>query len=184
MRLITAFFLILALGLSACSSTNTTKGSAMPQTLAAGTNGHFLHTVVTDASKEEIWRLWTTPETWGKWDGGLKSARLDTTFEVGAKGKITDLDGRESTFTITEVDTLNSYTFKTNLPLARLTIKRFFHTANDGRTAFTHEVRFSGLLGGIFARSFGPGFRAELPPTMERLAQLATEGDTPNQSQN
>lgn len=145
----------------------------MPQVLAEGSHIHFKHTMTTSASKEQIWSLWTRPETWGSWDGGLKSAQVDGVFKQGARGQLIDVSGRSSSFTITVVELLRNYAFEVKLPLARLTVRRFFEASGNGETIFTHDVRFSGLSAWIFAQIYGPGFRAELPHTMQRLAEFA-----------
>lgn len=145
----------------------------MSKNLAAGTNSNFTHTITTSASQDEIWRLWTDSRTWGSWDGGLKSANTLGRFEKGTQGTITDLSGRDSKFIVTEYTPKKSYAFETNLPLAKLTVRRYFENSNQGQTTFIHHVKFSGPLGWLFASQFGPDFRAELPPTMERLAKIA-----------
>ena len=142
--------------------------------IAEGSNQNFHHTVVTAASEQAIWDLWTDVASWGRWDGGLKSASLNGAFAAGSAGTIVPLSGSQARFTITAVEPNLTYSFVTNLPLGKLTvIRRFLEPAPSGATRFEHHVTFSGLLGRLWASQFGPGFRKELPATMERLAQLA-----------
>lgn len=73
---------------------------------------------------DEVWRLWTTPSTWGEWDRGLTSARLEGPFVVGARGEIVDRSGRTSTFVVVEVEQGEHATYEVRLPAARLVLRR------------------------------------------------------------
>ena len=137
--------------------------------IAEGTNRAFTFTVNT-SSPDEVWRLWTSPATWGDWDKGLKSASLDGPMQLGSKGTIVPLKGAATSFEVVEFKPPQSYVFETKLPMARLRVERSF---NVDRTAFTHSVSFTGASAAVFARMFGPGFRKALPPTMQLLNQLA-----------
>lgn len=137
--------------------------------LAPGTNRDFSFTIPT-AHPEDVWRLWITPSTWGRWDRGLKSAQMEGQMALGSVGEIEPLSGPSSRFTVVEFNPKQSYAFETRLPGATLRVERSFNAA---RTAFTHRVTFSGLSAFIFAPIFGPGFRKALPPTMRALEKLA-----------
>ncbi|WP_299026785.1 hypothetical protein [uncultured Sulfitobacter sp.] len=136
---------------------------------ALGTNRDFSFTLVTNAP-DEIWRLWTTPSTWGAWDKGLKSALMNGEMELGSTGSIRPLSGPTSNFEVVSFDPQNAYAFVTKLPMAQLKVERSF---NRDRTAFSHRVSFSGPMAFVFARMFGPEFRKALPPTMHALSTLA-----------
>ena len=147
---------------------------AMTETaLANGTNQAFEYTLTTSASKEAVWSLWTDVSTWKDWDRGLQDARLEGAFALGARGTIIPLSGPSASFEVTAFDPFESYTFETRLPLARLEVKRSF--VSETPVTIQHEVSFKGLLGGLWGRILGPGFRAALPPTMETLVQLAEQ---------
>ncbi|MEL7466626.1 MAG: SRPBCC family protein [Pseudomonadota bacterium] len=133
--------------------------------LAPGTNRDFSFTVATSAP-DKVWRLWTTPSTWGNWDKGLKSASMAKEMALGPTGQTMPLSGPASQFEVTEFESQHSYSFLTRLPLAQLTVARSF---NADRSEFTHRVRFSGPLAFVFARMFGTGFRKALLPTMRTL---------------
>ena len=140
--------------------------------LAAGTNRAFSHTVETQAPREAVWRLWTDPTTWKDWDLGLKDAVGPTPLTLGDRGQIVPNSGPTSAFEVVAFDDGQSYAFETNLPLAKLRMERSFIGGGE-TTQFQHTVSFSGLLSGLWASQFGPGFRRALPPTMESLAAQA-----------
>ncbi len=139
-----------------------------------GTNRAFSYEVTTTAPVDRIWTLWTDVSTWQQWDQGLRDAELSEPMRNGAKGKIIPLSGPSASFTVTAFDPQQSYTFVTNLPLAKLTVRRTI--VGTSPTRFRHDVSFSGPMGGIFANRFGPRFRAALPPTMRAIAALAESG--------
>jgi len=136
------------------------------------TNKHFSHTLATTATASEIWEIWTDVSNWKNWDIGLKDASLDGSFKPKGKGRIISLEGRKSNFKIVEYEKGKSYTFKTNLPFGGLYVKRYL-SSNKGKVFFTHEVWFSGLTGGAFAKRFGPSFRKMLPAAMQNIKKIA-----------
>lgn len=162
--------------LAACSGAP--KAELPPGTvLAEGTNRAFSHEVTTTAPPEAVWALWTDAGTWKDWDKGLKSAVHEGAMAEGTKGTIMPLEGPSATFTVTALEPGTSYTFRTGLPLASLTVAR--EITGTGPTRFRHSVSFAGPLAGYWAGQFGPGFRAALPPTMETLAGMA-EAEPPS----
>ncbi|MEO0558332.1 MAG: SRPBCC family protein [Bacteroidota bacterium] len=141
--------------------------------LAAGTNRAFAHTVRVQAPPDSVWRLWTEVERWPDWDSELEHASLKGPFEQGARGRLVPVEGQSSSFRITELDVGRSYTFETKLPLSVLRIERSWVHVDSASVDITHAVSFHGVLGGVFARRFGPRFRQALPIAMERIRQLA-----------
>lgn len=142
---------------------------------------HFSHSVRTSAPPALIWKIWTDVPNWKDWDSGLQDAGMKEAFALKAKGKITSLEGRKSGFKVVEFTEGQSYTFKTVLPLGALFVKRTL-SVEGTETVFTHEVWFSGLTGGIFARQFGPKFREMLPGVMQKIKKIAESMSTNTQS--
>ncbi len=142
------------------------------QALAQSSNTRFSHTVETKASPETIWQIWTNVPAWNAWDDGLKSAELDGSFSVQTTGTLIPDKGPKSRFVLTEVVPGQTYTFRTKLPLGSLHVKRWL-AVRDDKTAFTHEVWFTGLTKGIFGRALGRRYRSVLPVVMEKIKTLA-----------
>ena len=140
--------------------------------LAEGTNTHFRWTVETSATPESIWRIWTDVPNWPTWDTGLKAAELDGNFGLNAKGKLRPDQGPSSKFKISEFENGKMYVLKTAIPFGSLTVRRSLEV-RSGRTFFTHEVRFTGLLKGVFGKKFGARYRILLPEAMEKIKALA-----------
>ena len=135
-------------------------------------NKHFWYSLETTASAATIWNIWTDVPSWKEWDSGLKDASIMEDFSYKAKGTIISLEGRKSRFKVIEFEQGRSYTIKTVLPLGSLCVKRSLSSQN-GKTLFTHEVWFSGLTGGIFAKAFGAKFREMLPEVLENIKRKA-----------
>ena len=159
-----------ALALAACQNTGQESGPG-DMVLAEGANNAFFHTHRTQAPADQIWALWTDVSTWKSWDQGLADAELDGPMGLGATGRIIPHAGPSSRFEVTAFEDGQSYTFETQLPLARLVVTRSFISREP--VVFRHDVAFEGLLGGFWAAQFGPEFRRALPPTLDALADMA-----------
>ncbi|RYC68501.1 SRPBCC family protein [Spirosoma sordidisoli] len=152
---------------------------AATQALAQSTDTHFSHTVSTSASPQAVWHIWTDVPNWQSWDKGLKAATLNGPFAVGTTGVLTPDRGPRSKFILTEVIEGKSYTFRTKLPLGALYVKRLLNVQN-GQTAFTHEVWFTGVTKHLFGRVSGRAYRALLPTVMQTIQTRAEQ--QPDQS--
>jgi hypothetical protein len=142
------------------------------QANAQQTNYHFSHTDSTVATCDKIWQIWTDVPNWKRWDKGLKDAMLEGEFIVGAKGKLIPDKGPKSKFIISELVPNIYYTFKTKIPFGWLIIKRTLEV-KDGKTYFTHDVEFTGLLRKILGRKLGKKYRVMLPNVMAEIKKIA-----------
>jgi Polyketide cyclase / dehydrase and lipid transport len=144
--------------------------------LASGTNTHFSHTVSVQAPAQRVWDVWMDVADWPRWDSEVKQAKADGPLAVGVGGWVLPLRGLRSRFTITEHQPCHRYALESALILATLVVTRSLRVVNDGPssavTVFTHEVRFVGPLGFLFAALLGPSFRNALPVVMGNIAQL------------
>jgi uncharacterized protein YndB with AHSA1/START domain len=139
-----------------------------------GSTRDFSCTVTTRSDRAHFWQIWTDVNGWPRWDTPLKAATLEGELRTGATGSLTTKNGQTSSFTITECQPMQSYTFRTNLPGATLTVQRSITCEHDdGRLEFTHRVRFTGALAGVFAAMLGPGFMRQLPEVMHELQRLS-----------
>ena len=135
-------------------------------------NKHFWHTLETSASPETIWKIWADVPNWQIWDTEIEKAELKGDFAKGTKGILFPKKGRKAKFKIVAIEEGKSYTFKTNLPLGGLFVKRTLEVRN-GKTFFTHEVWFQGLTKGVFSKMLGKEFRKVLPEVMQNIQKIA-----------
>jgi hypothetical protein len=138
-----------------------------------GTARSFYYTLETTANKATFWRVWTDVKNWPRWDTPLKEARLEGNLQLGAKGKLTTQNGQVSSFTLSDFKPVQSYTFTTQLPGARLVVRRYISNESGSKFQFTHHVSFEGTLAFLFAGLLGKGFMKALPPVMENLKRIA-----------
>ena len=87
-------------------------------------------------------------------------------------GQLIPDKGPKSKFIISELEPNKSYTFKTKIPFGWLIIKRTLKVS-DGKTFFTHDVEFTGLLKKILGNKLGKNYRAVLPSVMNNIKQIA-----------
>lgn len=139
----------------------------------AGTTRSFSYTLETTANKETFWHVWTDVKNWPQWDTPLKEARLEGNLQQGATGKLTTQNGQVSSFKVSEFKLLQSYTFTTQLPGAKLVVRRYISNESGNKFQFTHHVSFQGPLAFMFATLLGKGFMKALPPVMENLKRIA-----------
>lgn len=165
----------MSVGAGLSNSTAAAQGTdVVVSTETKGTDQAFSYEITTSASPGRVWTLWTDVSTWKTWDKGLKDAELNQPMRHGSKGKIIPLAGPPASFTVTQFDPNTSYTFVTDLPRAKLTVRRTI--IGTLPTRFRHEVSFSGAMAAAFAQQLGPGFRKALPPTMREVAAIAERG--------
>jgi hypothetical protein len=147
--------------------------SATPsESLAAGSNRHFQHSLTASVAADAIWTLWTDVASWPEWDAEVLSATAQAPLALGVRGTLVPKVGRPSGFQISAWRPRSMYAVTTSLPLASLIVTRSLVTQGTSVT-ITHDVRFSGPLGGVFALLFGPRFRRVLPAVMTTLVALA-----------
>ena len=135
-------------------------------------NHHFSFTVGINAPPNKVWQTLTDVSRWAVWDTELLEASLEGRFEVGAKGILIPKKGPKLPFYISEIIPNQSYTFKTQMPVGSLDIKRTLHTEN-GVTYFTDDIAFKGFLKHVFGLMLGGGFRKVLPEVMDNFKKLA-----------
>ncbi len=137
-----------------------------------GTVRNFSYTLETTANKETFWRIWTDVKNWPQWDTPLKEAKLEGTFQQGSKGTLVTAQGQRSNFTLIECKPRQSYTFTTQIPGAKLVVRRYISKEVATTFAFTHHVTFEGPLAFLFSGLLGKGFMKALPPVMEKLKRI------------
>jgi hypothetical protein len=121
-----------------------------------------------------VWHRWTTPATWGSWDHGLRSATLDGAFHVGATGRLVDLSGRSSRFTVRTVEPGRVCVVDVPLPSAVLRLTR---TSDAGLAR--HEVAFAGPAAPLLALVLGARFRRLLRSTVPAVTTPSSSSAGP-----
>ncbi len=133
-------------------------------------------TIETNATKEQVWKLWTNVENWNNWDNQVEFSKLNGDFEKGTYGILKPIKSPKSKFQLILVDDLRAFTTRSCLPLTKLD---FTHGLNekDGKLYITHGVKITGVLTFLFSKVIGEKIIKELPHAMEKLSKMAEESE-------
>jgi hypothetical protein len=135
-------------------------------------NFHFSYSVTVNNSIEKVWETLIDVSTWHLWDTELIEAKLDGTFEVGAKGTMIPKKGPKLKFYISELTPKKSYTINTIMPVGELVIARSLKNLQH-QVEFTDNIQFTGFLKYIFGLMLGEGFRKVLPEVLHKFKMIA-----------
>jgi len=134
----------------------------------------FSSSQFTTAKFEKIWNIWIDVENWSKWDSGLKSAIHSGKLHKNSEGKVVPDKGPKARFKIVEWQEGKTYTMKTIIPFGGLFVKRTLSEKN-GKTEFTHEVWFTGILKKFFFKKLGIRYQKMLPEVLMKIKSIAEE---------
>ena len=132
------------------------------------------YTIVTDASKEAVWKVWADVENWKQWDESVEWCRLEGEFKTGASHILKPNNGPEVKSTIMDCEPLKRFTAVTHLPLAKMEVVHELREDKDGLHV-THRVVISGFLGFLFAQVIGKNTARDFPKTLGNLVRVAKE---------
>jgi hypothetical protein len=130
------------------------------------------HSVVTkDATKEQIWKLWSDVPNWNIWDKEVETSEIFGEFKVGTKGVLKPVGGPKTKFEMTECTNLKSFTDRSFLPLCKMD---FIHTMTEakGEIELTHKVVMTGFMTFFFSKVIGSKIKVGLPIAVEKLIEL------------
>ena len=130
------------------------------------------YTLVTDASKEAIWKIWADVENWRQWDEGVEWCRLEGEFKTGASHILKPKGGPKVKSTIMDCEPLKRFTAVTHFPFAKMEFVHELREDKDG-LHITHRVVISGFLSFLFAQVIGKNTARDFPKTLGNLAQVA-----------
>ena len=137
--------------------------------------------IETSASKEKIWQLWAKVDKWKTYDERLQYSYLidGASFETGAQGYIKGKGAPKTKFKLIEVVENKSFIEVLYLPLGQtIHLHRYFEPSADGKTIFTHEVRFKGGLKSVFHLFLNGPFKKDLKLVMAKMKELAEQTST------
>jgi uncharacterized protein YndB with AHSA1/START domain len=132
----------------------------------------FEYTQETSAQPESIWKLWSDPAAWPRWDEDLEEVTLAGDFEEGTRGSLKPKTMDAVPFVLTRVEPGSGYSDESTLPGAVL---RFDHdlVREDGRLQIVQRVTMTGAAANEYFAQLGQGIVVELPDALRKLAALA-----------
>lgn len=137
---------------------------------------NFEETVETTATAEQIWTLWSAPESWPRWDHGIEWVKTDGPFVKGGRGVMKPVGGPKVKFEMVDAVPRQGFKDRSFLPLTKLDFTHVYTPAAGGRKAsITHKVEMHGLLTPVFSRVIGNNIKKDLRVAMTKLVRLAED---------
>jgi hypothetical protein len=133
---------------------------------------YITETMLTTATPDKIWKIWTDVKNWKNWDFGLREALIKGPFQENMEGVAVSEKGPRTGFRITSCKPNFSYTITAKLPLAEITLHRFMGYHNS-KTTVTHEVWMEGPLSSVWWSLIGKRYSHWMPEMMKKLKQIA-----------
>jgi hypothetical protein len=127
----------------------------------------------TTASPGVIWRLWSDPNNWSRWNSGIRAAEVDGALANGSHGKMTT--DRGTTHDVTFHDVITDRGFKMSMAGPPLTIFDFScEIQPDGNgSTIAQSVAITGPLAFLFGPMMGNEMAKHFVPVLDDLARAA-----------
>ncbi len=132
----------------------------------------YAHSILTTASPETIWKLWTDVKNWKSWDEAVQDSTITGDFKTDAEGMVTSEKGPKAKFTIASCTPNFSYTLDTKLLFAHLYVRRLIGYHNN-KSIITNEIWIEGPLSSFWWTIIGKKYLAMLPNIMDRFKKIA-----------
>ena len=128
----------------------------------------YQHTETTNASREDVWAIWSDVPRWPDWDPATRKVSIDGPFAAGTHGKVTPNLGPTLKFTINDFRPLENFNFDVTMPGGVIHFGHSLSDAPGGRVAATHATQITGPLAELYGRLAGPD--------LKRFGPLAVRG--------
>lgn len=129
----------------------------------------------TGASPGAIWRLWSNPNNWSRWNSGIRDAQINGPIADGARGRMTT--NRGSTHDVTFHDVSDGRGFSMSMAGPPLTTFTFTcEVRSDGvGSVISQRVAITGPLGSLFGAMMGKELAKHFVPVLDDLARAAEQ---------
>lgn len=130
------------------------------------------HTVETDATPKQIWRLWQDVENWKTWDRDILLSRIDGPFQEGTTGCTQFIGTPLFKTLLKQVEPYKLVVQETYLTFAKVVSYNSIKEV-AGKTQVTFEVEIRGLLSLFYFWMVGGFMRKKVPIEMEEMLKKA-----------
>jgi Polyketide cyclase / dehydrase and lipid transport len=130
----------------------------------------------TTATPAAVWRVWSDPNNWSRWNSGIASARVDGPLADGTKGMMTT--SRGSSHDVTFHNVMPERGFSMSMcgpPLTNVTFSCEIAPA-DGGSTISQNVAFTGPFGFLLGAMMGNEMAKHFIPVLDDLAKTAEAG--------
>jgi uncharacterized protein YndB with AHSA1/START domain len=127
----------------------------------------------TFAPPERVWKLWSNPNNWNRWNSGIASAQLEGLLQNGARGKMTT--NQRSTHDVEFSNVVNGRSFSMSMagpPGITFTFTCEITPEGNG-SKIAQSVTFGGPLAFIAGPLMGNELKNHFIPVLDDLAKAA-----------
>jgi uncharacterized protein YndB with AHSA1/START domain len=127
----------------------------------------------TTASADSVWRIWSDPSTWPRWNPDIQSVNLDRGIAAGSSGTMTTKSGGKHQVSIESVQPGRSFDLVSDgLPMTRLVFHCEVAPMPSG-SRVSQAVSMRGPLGPIFSGMAGKRIADTFPALLQGLKSAA-----------
>ncbi|MFT4232022.1 MAG: SRPBCC family protein [Leucobacter sp.] len=129
----------------------------------------FSSTATLEAPIEQVWAVWSDPDSFPRWDPREERTELVGPFAAGSTIRSKQRGIPQAEMTLTEVEPGTRWTLRSPLPGGSLTIDHTLTAQGAERTAIAKRYEVTGPFALLFRLYFGPKVRAAMPETFSAL---------------
>jgi hypothetical protein len=133
------------------------------------------HSIVTkEATKEQMWKLFSDVNNWHTWDSGIEYAKMEGKFEKGNRFLLRPKGGPNVNIELVETIENKKFVDFTKFPLAKMYGEHTFDETPDG-LKITTTMKVEGILSFLWIRLVAQGIVNSLPVEMEQQVRTASK---------
>lgn len=130
------------------------------------------HTIETEATPIQIWRIWQDVENWKNWDQEIEVSRIDGPFQAGTTGCTKFVGTPLFKTLLTQVEPLKLVVQEAYLSFARVISYQSMSQVAD-KTQVTFRVEIRGPLSLFYACILSRFIKKKIPTEMEEMLTRA-----------
>ncbi|MBA3649191.1 MAG: SRPBCC family protein [Chitinophagales bacterium] len=136
------------------------------------TKTHFL--VTKEATKEQMWKLFSDVNNWHRWDSGIEYAKMDGKFEKGNHFLLKLKGGPKVNIELVETIENRKFVDLTKFPLAKMYGEHTFENTPAG-LKITTTMKVKGILSFLWVKLVASGIANALPEEMQQQVKFASQ---------
>ena len=131
--------------------------------------------VTTEATKEQMWKLFADVNNWHTWDSGIEFATMEGKFEKGNHFILKPKGGPKVKIALVETIENKKFVDCTTFPLAKMYGEHTFEENKEG-LRITTTMKVEGALGFLWrklvAQDIADGLQKEMPEQVKAASRL------------
>jgi hypothetical protein len=128
----------------------------------------------TEATKEQMWKLFADVNNWHTWDSGIEFATMEGKFEKGNHFILKPKGGPKVKIALVETIENKKFVDCTSFPLAKMYGEHTFEETKEG-LKITTTMKVEGALGFLWRKLVAQGIVDGLPKEMPEQVKAASK---------